>query len=86
MSVFSTYLCHFNLSTDNPLAWKVGDMEKALATASMVTRWREANPDLVGTEKDCVRQYITELQAALGGKDECFGGSATAILLFKKSA
>jgi trans-aconitate 3-methyltransferase len=30
-------------------------MEKILGTGSPVTRWREANPDLVGTDKDVVK-------------------------------
>ncbi|TVY73140.1 putative methyltransferase [Lachnellula suecica] len=67
-------------------ATKLGDMEKALATSSMVTRWKEANPDLAGTEKDCVKVVINQLREALGGKDECLLGPATTILLFNKSA
>ena len=51
----------------------------------MVTRWREAHPDLVGTKKECVRVFVNNLREALGGKDELLSGGATAILLFKKS-
>ncbi|TVY90447.1 Trans-aconitate 3-methyltransferase [Lachnellula willkommii] len=67
-------------------ARKLADIEQALATASVVTRWREAHPDLVGTEQDCVKVFVKDLREALGGKDEVFSGGATTILLFKKSA
>jgi hypothetical protein len=62
------------------------DIENGLGTASMVTRWRAANPDLVGTDKDVVKVFARELREALGGKqDWVVRGSGTAILLFKKS-
>jgi hypothetical protein len=51
----------------------------------MVTRGREANPDLVGTDKDVVKQFIREMRKALGpGQETVLQGSGTAILLFKK--
>lgn len=59
---------------------------KGLSTASMVTRWRAANPELVGTEKDVVKVFIRALREALGGQDWILRGSGTAILLFKKPA
>jgi hypothetical protein len=59
---------------------------KSLSTASMVTRWRAANPELVGTDKDVVRVFIRELKEALGGQDWILRGTGTAILLFKKVA
>ncbi|TVY21340.1 hypothetical protein LARI1_G001342 [Lachnellula arida] len=65
---------------------KLADIEQTLATASMVTRWREAHPDLVGTEQDCVKVFVKDLREALGGKDEVLSGGATTILLFKKPA
>ncbi|RFU34686.1 hypothetical protein B7463_g1652, partial [Scytalidium lignicola] len=34
--------------------------EQALGTVSAVTRWREAHPELVGTEKDCVKVMIAQ--------------------------
>ena len=62
------------------------DIENGLSTASMVTRWRAANPELVGTDKDVVKVFTRELREALGGKqDWIVRGSGTAILLFKKS-
>jgi hypothetical protein len=61
--------------------------EKGLGTASMVTRWREANPDLAGTDKDVVKIFVEEMKEALGpGQDRVLQGAGTAILLFKKAA
>ena len=61
------------------------EAERSLATSSMVTRWRAANPDLAGTEKDVVRQFGNEIQEALGETKTVITGSSTVILLFKKS-
>lgn len=61
-------------------------VEKTLSTASMVTRWREANPDIAGTEQDCLKRAIKDWRAALGGKDKFIGGTGTVILLFKKKS
>jgi len=58
---------------------------KGLGTASMMTRWRAANPELVGTGKDLMKVFVTELREALGGQDWIERGSGTAILLFKKA-
>jgi hypothetical protein len=64
----------------------IDDIEKGLATASLVTRWREAHPDLAGTEKDVVEQFAIELREALGPDQSTLSlGSGTVILLFKKS-
>jgi hypothetical protein len=60
--------------------------EKGLATASMVTRWREVHPDLAGTEKDCLKMFIEELREALDGQNEFVSGMSTVILLFKRSS
>jgi hypothetical protein len=61
------------------------EIENGLGTASMVTRWRAANPELVGTDNDVVKVFARELREALGGKqDWMVRGSGTAILLFKK--
>jgi hypothetical protein len=57
---------------------------KVCATWSMVTRWREARPDLVGTEDDVVSLTVRELQEALGGQEWFEGGTATGLLLFKR--
>ena len=63
----------------------LGQVEKGLATASMVTRWRAAHPDLVGTDKDVVTKVVRDLRDALGGDVEVLRGSGTAILLFKRA-
>lgn len=39
-------------------------------TASMVTRWRDAHPELVGPEGDCVYVLVGKLKAALGVGEE----------------
>jgi hypothetical protein len=62
------------------------ETNKGLSTASMVTRWRAANVELVSTDKDAVKSFVRELREALGGQDWILRGSGTAILLFKKSA
>lgn len=62
------------------------DEKTGLSTASMVTRWRAANPELVGTEKDCVEVFMGELREAMGGQNWILRGNGTAILLFKKAA
>lgn len=40
-----------------------------MSTASMVTRWREAHPELVGTDKDCVHVLVEKLKDALVGTE-----------------
>lgn len=62
------------------------EIEKGLGTASMVTRWREAHPDLVGTDKDVVKTFVNELRELLPADQGILRGSGTAILLFKKSS
>ncbi|KAF8866480.1 S-adenosyl-L-methionine-dependent methyltransferase [Acephala macrosclerotiorum] len=60
-------------------------IENGMGTVSMVTRWRAANPELVGTDKDVVKVFAKELREALGGQDWVVEGSGTTIMLFKKS-
>lgn len=60
------------------------DLEKSLNTVSMVTRWRNAHPEDVGTERDVVRQTMKEIKAALGDQDSFVTGTATTLLLFRK--
>ncbi|GAM36736.1 hypothetical protein TCE0_018f06061 [Talaromyces pinophilus] len=66
----------------------LNDLEGSLGTASMVTRWRDANPELVGTESDCVKEMCAEIRKAMGvGADEnprMKVGSSVALLLFKR--
>ncbi|KAH7364469.1 hypothetical protein BKA65DRAFT_491429 [Rhexocercosporidium sp. MPI-PUGE-AT-0058] len=63
----------------------LADIENGGWTASMITRWRAANPELVGTGKDVMAVFAREIGKALGGQDWVESGGATAILLFKKS-
>ena len=60
-------------------------LEKGMETASMMTRWRAANPQLVGTKNDVLQRLIRHLREALGGEEGFVAGSGTALLLFKKS-
>ncbi|KAL3469547.1 S-adenosyl-L-methionine-dependent methyltransferase [Aspergillus californicus] len=43
----------------------LGTFEKMIGTMSPVTRWREANPEAVGTEKDVVRIFRREFERIL---------------------
>ncbi|KAF3909615.1 hypothetical protein AA313_de0206683 [Arthrobotrys entomopaga] len=69
-------------------------MEAAMGTASPVVRWREANPELVGTERDVVRVMRREMEAILeaagytvkAGEKLLYGGTEAVLLLFTKKA
>jgi trans-aconitate 3-methyltransferase len=67
-------------------------LEKVLGTASPVTRWREAHPDAVGTERDVVRMMRREIERLLHeagverGKEVVRGGVAGVLLMVKKRA
>ena len=58
--------------------------EQALGTVSAVTRWREAHPDLVGTERDCVTEVVQKMRRVLG-KTGLRGGGATVLMLFERA-
>lgn len=74
----------------NP-ALGLDQVEKMLASGSPVTRWRLANPDAVGTEKDVVRMFrrrIEELMHEAGveeGNEVLQATSRGALLMVKKS-
>lgn len=55
----------------------------ALATVSAVTRWREAHPELVDTERDCVEEVLGQMRQVLG-EMKLRGGGPTVLLIFKK--
>lgn len=61
----------------------VDALAAALGTASSVTRWREAHPDLAGAERDCVVELAAKMRAVVGDRPVRVGGAA-AILLFRK--
>jgi hypothetical protein len=58
-------------------------VKKGLDTVSAVTRWREAHPELAGTEQDCVSVIIEQMRQLLG-ETQLRGGGATALLMFKR--
>jgi hypothetical protein len=57
--------------------------EAGLGTVSAVTRWRELHPELVGTEKDVVKECVAKMKTAVDGKG-LRGGAPTVLLLFKR--
>jgi trans-aconitate 3-methyltransferase len=65
-------------------------LENILGTTSPVTRWREANPDAVGTESDVVRMTRRKIERLLHeagvekGKELVEGTVAGVLLLVKK--
>lgn len=68
----------------------LAEIREGMSTASMVTRWRDAHPELVGTDRDCVNVLIQKLKAAAGvsgGRDEdakLSMGMGTAILIVNR--
>ncbi|KAK3369974.1 S-adenosyl-L-methionine-dependent methyltransferase [Podospora didyma] len=77
----------------DPLAVSIWQrVENLLNTMDAVTRWRDAHPDLAGTEKDCVRALIAEtLEAVEDGKAKIdyrnlLLGLKTVVLLVKRAA
>ncbi|MCJ1317425.1 hypothetical protein MMC15_002749 [Xylographa vitiligo] len=59
------------------------ELERQLGTASMVTRWRAAHPELAGTERDCVTECVGRIRRIVGEEKFRVGGG-TALLLFRK--
>lgn len=65
-------------------------IEKFMETASQVTRWREAHPDAVGTERDVVKMLRKEVERLLHeagverGKEMIKGGLSGVLLIVKK--
>ena len=60
------------------------DVKSRFGTASMVTRWREKHPQLVGTEQDIVAKLVREMREILQG-DEWVIGQSCVLLLFKRT-
>jgi hypothetical protein len=66
------------------------ELRDGLGTASMVTRWREAHPELVGTHADCVELTIRKIAEQMGadglGLDsiKIRAGHATTLLLYTR--
>ncbi|KAK7991665.1 methyltransferase domain-containing protein [Apiospora saccharicola] len=65
-------------------------MEKVLATVSPVQRWREAHPDLAGTDKDVVKMLRRDIEKILHeagvekGKETLKAGIAGVLVIVKK--
>jgi hypothetical protein len=57
---------------------------KVMETASPVTRWREAHPEIAGTEDDCILKAVRQMKDVLGER-LYRAGSATALLIFKRA-
>jgi len=58
-------------------------VEMGFGTASAVTRWREAHPDLANTEKDCVKAAFAQVADLFEEKNPVVGlvGPTTLILV-----
>ncbi|KAH8597296.1 S-adenosyl-L-methionine-dependent methyltransferase [Bisporella sp. PMI_857] len=66
-------------------------LSDSLGTSSMVTRWREDNPALLGTGDDCVVLTMKAVATALGKQEQnpdeikIRVGSSTTLLLFTRA-
>ena len=66
--------------------------EKMMSTGSPPTRWREAHPDLVGTDRDILKVVRKEIEQILHkagvekGKEKIKGISYGVVLIVKKKA
>jgi len=66
-------------------AFTPGQIERALGTASMVTRWREANPEVANTENDPVKLMASKVIKIMGSAEvKIKTGASTALLLLKR--
>ncbi|OHE93747.1 methyltransferase domain-containing protein [Colletotrichum orchidophilum] len=65
-------------------------IEKYLETVSPVTRWREAHPDAIGTDRDVVKMAVGKIASLLHeagmepGKEIITTGVAGALIMVKK--
>ena len=80
--VLSDGVAFFGGSSNIPLSL----LEKGYDTASTVTRWRDANPELAHGPRDCVRMAIEQIRAVIGpgAGDMIYGSTSTVLLLFKR--
>ena len=60
-------------------------LEAALNAASMVVRWRAANPDKAHTEEDAVKLTAKRLKEALGGNERFVASPSASLLLMRKA-
>ncbi|KAH8815987.1 S-adenosyl-L-methionine-dependent methyltransferase [Xylogone sp. PMI_703] len=66
------------------IEFPVGVYEHTLNTVSAVTRWREAHPELAGTDKDCVKETVSKVRQVVG-TTKLKGGTPIALLIFKRA-
>lgn len=62
----------------------MGEVYESLVTNSMVTRWREAHKDLVGTDNDPAVKAFEEIKRLIG-MEEVIVGRDCVLLMFNKS-
>lgn len=80
----------FHVEQDKPITMDM--LERMLATGSPVTRWREAHPDAVGTERDVVRMLRREMEGLLRdagvpeGEYVLKGTTPGVVIMVKKAA
>lgn len=73
-----------------PHTISIDAFENLQGTASAMTRWREAHPDAVGTEKDLariIRRKVESILHEIGvaeGEERLIGGVEGALLIVKK--
>lgn len=74
-----------------PLVLGMEQLEKMMGVGSPVTRWRLANPDAVGTERDVLRATRRRIESLLHeagvekGKEVIRGASKGVLLMVKKN-
>ena len=69
---------HFFLGEEHVTMARIQEL---LSTASMVTRWREAHPELTGTGEDIVVKGVKRIREALGGDSLVLGTSCSLLML-----
>lgn len=63
----------------------VEELGKALGSASMVVRWREANPDKANGEEDAINVTMRRLREALCGRQSFVTSPSCTLLLIRRS-
>lgn len=61
----------------------VARLMKVYETTSLMARWRQANPELIGTDSDILVKTARDLREALGGENLVIGVGCV-LLLFTK--
>jgi len=63
----------------------VEELGNALGSASMVVRWREANPDKAYGEEDAVKVTMRRLSEALGGRKSFVTSPSCTLMLLRRN-